>query len=101
MQQLLHGCFIAPGHTRFEFVAARSKACASHQVSHETDVFLVSHTQASLLIEMYVTLNHTIIRTRCRDLAPDVGKPSTAAGLPQNALWTSSCPTICLTVLLC
>src|SRR5215472_6799372 len=43
MQQLLDGFFITFGDTRFEFVPSCSEPRPTHQVSHQSYVFLVCH----------------------------------------------------------
>src|ERR1700726_616698 len=48
MQQLLDRGLIPLGHPCFEFVTGSSEARPTHQVSHQTDVFLICHSLALL-----------------------------------------------------
>src|SRR5205823_14257303 len=48
IQQLLDRSLVPLGDPRFEFVAGGSEARPTHQVSHQTDVFLVCHFRGLL-----------------------------------------------------
>src|SRR5713226_3386764 len=43
MQQLLHRSLVSFGRTRLDLLAACSEPCTSHQMRHQSDVFLVCH----------------------------------------------------------